>query len=389
VSFGGQANQELAVTCTDVDRLADAYRAVIDRYELASIDLDIEGADLADTAAQVRRSQAISTVQRDLAAHGRELAVWLTLPVATDGLTAEGQQAVRTMLAADVDLQGVNGMTMNFNTPDVGGDLSTAVTSAATGLHRQVRGLYAEAGTDLDATAAWARVGLTPMIGQNDVPGEVFTLANAADLNAFAREKGVRLLSMWSANRDGTCRKPLPTITSVVQDSCSGIDQQGVLFATVLAADTVLPVPTPPAAAGGSAAPGAVGTDQAVDDPRTSPFPIWDPLGTYPAGSKVVWKHNVYQAKWWTSGVDPTTPMASEFDMPWRLIGPVLPGDTPAPLPTLPAGTYEQWDRARAYVAGDRVQLDGVPYQAKWWSQGTEPGANVPGGSPWSLIYAG
>ena len=57
VSFGGQSNHELAVTCTDVAALEGAYRSVVERYELTSIDLDIEGPDLSDSAAQVRRSR--------------------------------------------------------------------------------------------------------------------------------------------------------------------------------------------------------------------------------------------------------------------------------------------------------------------------------------------
>ena len=59
VSFGGQANDELAVACNDVGRLAEAYAAVIDRYGLDTIDLDIEGpcllytSDAADEGVEV------------------------------------------------------------------------------------------------------------------------------------------------------------------------------------------------------------------------------------------------------------------------------------------------------------------------------------------------
>ena len=385
VSFGGQSNHELAVTCTDVAALEGAYRSVVERYELTSIDLDIEGPDLSDSAAQVRRSQAIASLQQSIAAPDRHLAVWLTLPVAQDGLTADGQQAVRTMLAAGVDLAGVNGMAMNFNDTEAATNMTAAVQSAATSLQGQVRSLYAEAGTKLDSTQSWGHVGITPMIGQIDVPGEVFTLQDASNLNAFARENGVGLLSMWSLNRDGTCARPLTTVTTVVQDSCSGIDQQGVAFADVLGDDTTDPLPTPSSTAVASPTPTPTGTE-IVDDPATSPYQIWDPLGTYPAGTKVVYKHNVYQAKWWNTGADPSTPYASEYDNPWTLIGPVLPGDKPAPLPTVPAGTYDAWVADKVYVAGDRVQVDNVPYQAKWWNQGQEPGTNIPGGSPWTLI---
>ena len=43
VSFGGQANDELALACTDEAELTDAYRDVVERYDATSIDLDIEG----------------------------------------------------------------------------------------------------------------------------------------------------------------------------------------------------------------------------------------------------------------------------------------------------------------------------------------------------------
>ncbi|NTV38626.1 MAG: glycosyl hydrolase family 18, partial [Demequinaceae bacterium] len=82
----------------------------------------------------------------------------------------------------------------------------------------------------------------------------------------------------------------------------------------------------------------------------------------------------------------PDTPVTNSQDSPWTLLGPVLPGDTPAPLPTLPAGSYPQWDNETVYVAGDRVQLGLVPYEAKWWTQGSEPGVAIVGGTPWVLI---
>ena len=41
----------------------DAYRAVVDRYDLRVIDLDIEGAALTDQAASERRAKAIAALQ--------------------------------------------------------------------------------------------------------------------------------------------------------------------------------------------------------------------------------------------------------------------------------------------------------------------------------------
>jgi chitinase len=391
VSFGGQLNDELSTTCTDPGALADAYESVIDRYELATIDLDIEGVALDDAAAGARRAAAIKTVQDRAVADGRTLSVWLTLPVDTAGLTDSGRAAVTSMVAAGVEVSGVNGMTMNFGGSKAPQEsMGDAVTRAAKALHGQLWTVFGSADRSFDSTRAWGKVGITPMIGQNDTPGEVFTLDDASQVNGFARDNGVGLVSMWDLNRDATCGHPLPIVLTVVQNTCSGVDQGGVSFADVLGAQTdenafvgsspsaVQPTP--------SASPTAT-SPTVVDDPATSPFAIWDPLGTYPAGTKVVWKKQVYQAKYWTSGFAPDTPVASAYDTPWTLIGPVLPGDTPAPPPTMAPNTYDQWNASTPYLAGSRVQVGLVPYEAKWWTQGQRPGDTFSGGSPWVLVY--
>lgn len=394
VSFGGQRGEELSATCTDARALRAAYRSVIDRYDLTSIDLDLEGSSQGDAAAAARRATAVKQVQDAERAAGRSLAVWLTLPVSAAGLTDQGLEVLRSMLSAGVDVAGVNGMTMDFGTAASStGPLSTTVIAAARALQSQIATGYAGAGQPLDQTRAWAKVGITPMIGQNDVAAERFTIPDADAVNRFARAQGVGQLSMWSLNRDGTCGPPLPTVLTVVQTSCSGVDQGDQSFAAALAAHSdgtafaTSAAPAPSTSSAGSAP--AEGPTSLADDPAHSPFPVWDPLGTYPAGVKVVWHHEVYQARYWTTGFAPDTPVASERDSPWLLVGPVLPGDTPAPLPTLPAGTYPQWRATQSYVAGSRVQLGLVPYQAKWWTQGQQPGVSRAGGSPWVLVVGG
>jgi chitinase len=388
VSFGGARGDELASTCTDPEALSEAYRSVIDRYELTSIDLDLEGASLENTAAAARRAAAIKEVQTRMTTEGRRLAVWLTLPVSPNGLTDPGRAVVAGMLSAGVNLAGVNGMTMDFGTgTSPGKPISGVVIQAATALHAQVRAAFAQSGSPLGDADAWGKVGITPMIGQNDIAAERFTLTDAGVVNQFARTKGVGALSMWSLNRDSTCGPPLPAVLSVVQTSCSGIDQGTQRFAKVLAADlTSAPLPSTaaPSDEGRSAAP----TPNVADDPAHSPFPIWDPMGAYAGGTKIVWHHQVFQARFWTTGFAPDTPVANAQDSPWSLVGPVLPDDTPAPLPGLPAGTYPQWDPTRAYGAGSRVQLALVPYEAKWWSKGQKPGVSAAGGAPWVLIMA-
>jgi chitinase len=219
VSFGGQENQELAVNCTSVTQLAAAYSAVINRYHLSTIDLDVEGAALDDSAANVRRAEALAIVQKQQRAAGKSLAIWLTLPVTQSGLAVDGQDAVRATLAGKVDLAGVNAMTMDYGSSLTRGtSMLTASEDALTATERQLGILYTDANITLNQGTLWSKIGVTPMIGQNDDAGEVFTLADAAKLTAFAHSHGVGRVSMWSLNRDISCGSNYTTLT-VVSDS--------------------------------------------------------------------------------------------------------------------------------------------------------------------------
>jgi len=382
VSFGGLLNHELATVCTDHDALVAAYDSVLGRYASTTIDLDIEGENLSDTAAGERRAAAIASLQTASRAAGDDLAVWLTLPAATFGLTEDGTTAISQMLDAGVDLAGVNIMTMNFGQSLADAESSSeASIRALQATHRQLGVLYDLAGIELTDATLWSKLGATPMIGQNDNEDEVFTMDDAEALSAFALDQGIGRMSMWSLNRDMTCGPNYADVTRV-SDACSGVEQGDLFFADVLAegfdghvatsAKTITTEePTDPS--------------DIVDDPATSPYPIWQEDSSYLAGTKIVWHKNVYQAKWWTRGDLPDNPVLNEWETPWSLVGPVLEGETPVEVLTLPEGTYPNWDGTAVYEEGDRILFDGVPYEAKWWNQGDSPAAfsSDPDGTPW------
>jgi hypothetical protein len=48
----------------------------------------------------------------------------------------------------------------------------------------------------------YSQLGVTPMLGVNDVTSEVFTLADAQTVENYARAKGVGMLALWSVTRD-------------------------------------------------------------------------------------------------------------------------------------------------------------------------------------------
>ena len=172
--------------------------------------------------------------------------------------------------------------------------------------------------------------------------------------------------------------------TSVVSDSCSGIKQDKFGFSTALTTNfsgdirsnaALVTKPDPKVA-------------EQPDNPAESPYQIWIQSGTYLEGTKVVWHHNVYQAKWWTTGDLPDNPVLQAWQTPWQLVGPVLPGEKPIPQPTVPPGTYPIWSGTVIYDVGQRVIFNGIPYQAKWWTQGDSPAASTssPDSSPWIAL---
>jgi len=398
VSFGGASNVELATACADVGELEQAYAAVVDRYDLSTIDLDIEADDLTDAVAGQRRAEALAALQAERRAAGSPLAVWVTLPVAPNGLTVEGKYLVSQMLAAGVDLAGVNVMTMDYGTDLGGRSMGEVAIGALEATHAQMGELYASAGLDPTDATLWAKLGATSMIGQNDIPGEVFGLDDATALNAFGQEKELGRLSAWSLNRDTACG-PNYLDVRTVSNQCSGVDQESGQFAALLsagfggspaAASSVAVSPTgSPTAAPSAAGPGQH-SDPQSDDPETSPYPIWSLGTTYLAGSKIVWHGTVYEAKWWNLGEVPDEPVQRAGDTAWTLIGPVLPGETPYRPSTLPEGTYPEWAGDSVYEEGDRVLFKGVPFVAKWWTQGDSPAATAPDsdGSPWLALTA-
>lgn len=384
ISFGGQRNEELAVGCTDATKLKEAYASVVDRYKVGTIDLDLEGDGLADADANARRASAIASLQKERRAAGQGLAVWLTLPVAPSGMTTDATDAIAAMLKAKVDIAGVNVMTMDFGAAkDAKKSMAQTAEAAVTAAQRQLGVLYNRAGLHQSDPSLWAKLGATPMIGQNDQRDEVFTLADARAFNAWAVSQGLGRLSMWSANRDKTCGSNYVD-TTVVSDACSGVKQGKETFAGLLAKGFDGHI-----ALGERAVTTAQPTSAAVaDDPAHSPYPIWAAANSYLKGTKVVWHHNVYVAKWWTRGDVPDNPVLNDWETPWELVGPVLPGETPIPQPTLPAGTYPDWSGTKAYDKGQRVLFAGVPFEAKWWTQGDSPEAASadPDSSPWTPL---
>ncbi|MFC7846417.1 chitinase [Streptomyces sp. NPDC001046] len=223
VSFGGASGTELGAACGSVRDLAAAYGAALDAAGTSLADFDIEGDELTDSASVDLRSRAIARLQEERPG----LEVSFTLPVMPSGLD---EHALALLGSADdhgVRVRTVNLMAMNY-APAYDGDMGGYALTAARAAHAQLRKVF---GTS--QAAAWRGMALTSMIGVNDVPGETFTLADAAEVRAFAEARGLAWVSMWAAARDRGCAPG--TATGGPAAHCSGVEQEPGAFGRAFA----------------------------------------------------------------------------------------------------------------------------------------------------------
>ncbi|MDT4987956.1 MAG: hypothetical protein QOI74_2050, partial [Micromonosporaceae bacterium] len=207
ISFGGANGAELAQVCTTPALVEAEYQAVVDAYGLTYLDLDIEGAAVADPVSIARRSQALALLQ----AARPNVRISLTLPVLPEGLTADGLNVVRSARDAGVNLDLVNVMAMDYQRPT--GNYGAFAVQAAQSTFTQLRTLYPTRTT----AQLWRLVGVTPMLGQND-DGGIFTLAGAQQLVTFAQTNHLGMLSYWEETRDrNACTGALFMCTNVAQ----------------------------------------------------------------------------------------------------------------------------------------------------------------------------
>jgi cellulose synthase/poly-beta-1,6-N-acetylglucosamine synthase-like glycosyltransferase len=381
VSFGGQSHTSLDVACVSVPGLTAAYQSVIDRYQLTTIDLDIEGAALNDFQAEERRATVIADLEQAARAAHRQLGVWLTLPVEPSGLQDNALSVISAMLRDGVSITGINVMTMDFAQPPASGtSMGSLVQAALNATHAQLADLFPRYGIHLRPQQIWQRMGATVMIGQNNVQGENFTVSDAQDLMSFAAANHLGRISMWSLNRDAQCGSSFPE-NGLLSTTCSGTAQSSLEFSQIFGQ---LQGVTSVTATAGNDQPAAANAN-----PADAPYPPWSAVGDYPAGYKVVENGEIYQSKWYNTGDDPQTQVQYSWQTPWELLGPVLPGDHAPVLSRLPAGTYPAWSVTGQYKAGDKVLYLGLPYQARWDNQGVSPltGQGDPSASPWQALY--
>jgi hypothetical protein len=98
----------------------------------------------------------------------------------------------------------INVMAMDYGddaAPNPQGQMGTYAIDSAQSTYSQLRNLY---GPGTLPSQLWGKIGVTPLIGTNDPPDEVFGPSDAKQLLAFAKKVGLGEVSMWSLGTDNS-----------------------------------------------------------------------------------------------------------------------------------------------------------------------------------------
>lgn len=308
ISLGGQKGDELATTCTRADLLVDAYRSLLTRYNVTSLDFDIEGNNFSPDALN-RRAQAVAELTRT---SKKPLTISLTLPADSHGLTRQGLAQINAFLDAGIVPANVNLMTMDFNIRSTQENQSTLIKKALNAAHDQYTSALYRHGKLFASHQVWQLLGATVLIGQNDTAGEYFTLENAREINTFALQAGLGRLSMWSLNRDYQCGENF-TNSSQLRTFCSSVQQGDGEFAHTLSQ-------------GFRGVPGILVHDEehtGNGNSHSSTYPTWDSSTEYKHGDKVIWNGYIYEALTPNRGEQPDS-VQTDNSSAWRVVGPTL-----------------------------------------------------------------
>ncbi|MEY9864605.1 hypothetical protein ABH935_010265, partial [Catenulispora sp. GAS73] len=218
ISFGGwttdNGGTDLGNTCSSAGAAATQIENVVTTFNVTHLDFDIEAAALSNHTDVDRTNQALAQVRSWAAGSGRSLSISYTLPVVPGGLTSDGQYVLSSGRSAGFTPDVVNVMAMDYGTS--GTEMGTAANQAMDASASQVASAYGKS-----LAGGYGMLGVTPMIGQNDSAGEIFTVPDASTLESHAAAEGITELAFWSEGRDnGGC--PGQTTAS---STCSGVSQ--------------------------------------------------------------------------------------------------------------------------------------------------------------------
>jgi len=215
-SFGGAAGKYVEAVCTDAASLAQAISAFVDKTKITDLDFDVEQNPMITDAVNTVRGQALKMVQ-----DSKHIQVSFTLGAAESpngGLEKRGVSVVTKAVEAGVQITHVNLMVMDYGDKPAGTAMAPIAIGTLTDANAQLKQIIPSLSTE----QAWAMLGATPDIGQND-DAEVFSLKDAQDLATFAIQNKLGLITFWNIQRDQVCGK----------GECSNFDQTNFDYDTI------------------------------------------------------------------------------------------------------------------------------------------------------------
>ncbi|MCP4121610.1 MAG: hypothetical protein GY751_07635, partial [Bacteroidetes bacterium] len=311
------------------------------------------------------RSKAIKKLQEN----NPELKVAYCLPVLPQGLTADGLYVMQSAKDHGVRVDVLNVMSMDYGdsaAPSPDGKMGQYAIDSAVNSYNQVAAIGME-----------VKIGVTPMIGQNDVPSERFYINDAEKLYTWANtgiwNERVSLLSMWSSNRDnGDCPG------GSADPKCSGLNQSEFEFTETFwgfsfgSGNNLLPK---------------------VSITSPSDRDTFAELSDIVIEADAIDKDgSITQVEFFSGGtsigVDSASPYTATYTSVPTGIYQVYAvatddkGDSKrSSSVTLFVGDVcsdYPWESTKQYNAGDRVSYNNHAWKANWWTQG-----NTPGGEEW------
>jgi hypothetical protein len=292
ISFGGYTvdtdGDDLGAQCSSASAMAAQVESVVTTLNVTHLDFDIESNEETDSADYTLTAQALAQVQSWASANGMTLTISYTLPVLPTGLTSSGIDVLDAAVANGFTPNIVNIMAMDYGTS--GTEMGTAATEAMDATASQLESVF-----NISSSAAYGMLGVTPMIGQNDTSGEIFTLADASTVESYAAQQGIALLSMWSEGRDNDgCPG-----TTTAESTCSGISQSNGAFTEAFQPFT--------SGSGGSPPP-------PPPPPPSGCQPAWNNATAYVSGDEVSYNGDNWTANQWNYDEVPGGPSGAWND---------------------------------------------------------------------------
>ncbi|HKN97406.1 MAG TPA: carbohydrate-binding protein [Pseudonocardiaceae bacterium] len=279
VSFGGANGTKLGQVCGTPAATAAAEQAVITKYSLHAIDLDLEEPEYENTTAIDNEIGAAQILQQN----NPGLYISITTAGTAAGTGFFGQNVLNTAKSF--------GFTPNnFSIMPFDGGFSGAASqiSALNNFHSLLENTFA-----WDSATAFAHEGFSGMNGRTD-SAEIFTQTDFQSVLNYATTNGLARFTFWSLNRDRQCA--VPDNNGTLSGTCSSVPQAAwdfTRFDVQFAGATPPPVTTPPA-------PPATTTPPAGGTGTCAGVAAWNSSTAYVGGSTVTFGGHEWTAQWWT-----------------------------------------------------------------------------------------